>query len=298
MTDDPWPELPYDAWKDTYATLHMWTQVIGKIALASAPPVNHCWGSALHLTARGLSTPLLRNGPRDFQIELDFVSHRVVIATIDGESRSIPLVPRSVADFYQLMMTTLREMELPVKIWSIPVEIPSPIRFEEDTAHHTYDPFYANRFWQILVQVERVLLAARCPFVGKASPPNFYWGSFDLALTRFSGRLAPPREGPAFMREAYSHEVISHGFWPGGAPLPEPVFYGYAVPEPAGFKEARVEPEGAYYHRELGEFILPYDAVRRSESPGDALRSFVESTYAAGATLGGWDRSALERQSV
>jgi hypothetical protein len=192
-------------------------------------------------------------------------------------------------------MTTLQDMRLPVKIWSLPSEIPSPIRFEEDTIHHSYDPVYANRFWRILLQVERVLKASQCAFIGKASPANFWWGSLDLALTRFSGRPAPPREGPAFMREAYSHEVISHGFWPGGGPVLEPVFYGYSAPEPAGFKEARVQPDAAFYHKELGEFLLPYDAVRTSPAPERALLSFLDSTYAAGAALGGWDRAALER---
>ena len=192
-------------------------------------------------------------------------------------------------------MDALRDLEMPVTIWPMPVEVPSPIRFDENTANGAYDPVYANRVWRILVQTERVLNAARCRFIGKCSPVHFFWGGFDLAATRFSGRPAPPREGPAFMREAYSHEVISHGFWPGGAQLPETVFYAYAAPEPAGFKTAPVQPDAAYYHRELGEFILPYEAVRTAADPDAALRQFVESTYTGAAMLGKWDRSALER---
>ena len=285
----------HDEWKDTYATLHMWTQVVGKVALAKAAPLNHCWGSAFRLTSRGLTTGPLAHGARSFTIEFDFVGHQLVIAVSDGNQREIPLTSKSVADFYHLVMATLDQMGLAVRIWSMPVEIPEPIRFELDTMHHTYDPEYANRFWRILLRVERVLTAARTSFIGKASPAHFFWGGLDLALTRFSGRPAPPRDAPAFMCDAYSHEVISHGFWPGSGLMLEPAFYAYAVPEPAGFKEARVLPDAAFYHAEMGEFILPYEAVRRSPSPEQALRSFVDTTYAAGATLGGWDRAALER---
>ena len=290
-----WPALPYDAWKDTYATLHMWMQVVGKVAVATAPPLNHCWGSALQLNSRGFSTPTLPYEPRSFAMQFDMIDHQLVIAASDGQTRMIPLVPRSVSDFYRETMATLRDMKLPVKIWSMPVEVASPIRFEEDTVHHSYDPVYANRVWQILLKVGQVLTASRCGFIGKTSPLNFFWGSFDLALTRFSGRPAPPREGPAFMRDAYSHEVISHGFWPGGGNVLEPVFYGYSAPVPAGFGDARVEPDAAFYHAELGEFLLPYEAVRRSPSPERALLAFINSTYTAGATLAGWDRTALER---
>jgi len=298
MPDEHWPPLPYDAWKDTLATLHMWSQVVGKVALACAPPLNHSWGVALHVTASGLTTDVLPHGRRSFTMAFDFVDHRLVIETSAGEQRLVPLRPRSVADFYREVMTTLAELQLPVTIWSMPVEIPSPIRFEDDTIHAAYDPLYANRFWRILVEVKRVFLAARCRFIGKASPVNFFWGSFDLALTRFSGRPAPPREGPAFMRDAYSHEVISHGFWPGSAPVLEPAFYAYAVPPPAGLENARVEPDAAYYHRELGEFILPYEAVRTAASPDAALVAFVDSTYAQAAALAKWDRAALERVRV
>ena len=294
-TSNAWPALPYEGWKDTYATLHMWSQVVGKVALAQAPPLNHSWAIALRVTARGLATRVLPHGQQAFTIEFDLVDHQLVIARTDGARRVFKLVPRTVAAFYDKVMALLRELDLPVRIWSMPVEIEAPIRFEDDTVHHAYDADAANRFWRALVQVERVFSAASCPFVGKCSPVHFFWGSFDLAVTRFSGRPAPPREGPAFMREAYSHEVISHGFWPGGGAMPEPVFYAYAVPEPQGLKTARVEPEAAYYHTALGEFILPYDAVRQSAVPDDALAAFIASTYEQAATLGGWDRKALER---
>ena len=299
MADHLWPSLSYEAWKDTYATLHMWMQVGGKVALAQAPPLNHSWGVAFQITARGVTTRTLPYGTRSFTIEFDFIDHQLLIRTSDGVIRTLALAPRTVAAFYGDVMETLRDMSLPVKIWTVPAEIPSPIRFEEDTVHASYDPEYANRFWRILVQVERVLTGSRCSFIGKCSPVHFFWGGMDLAVTRFSGRPAPPREGPAFMREAYSKEVISHGFWLGGVwpGLEQPIeasFYGYAVPEPAGLKEARVEPAEAFYHRELGEFILPYEAVRRSADPDDAIRRFVNSTYEQAATLANWDRQALE----
>lgn len=297
MSEERWPPLPYDAWKETYATLHMWTQVVGKIALALAPPLNHSWAIALHVTTRGLSTcPLVHvQGNRSFTMEFDFLDHRLVIRTSNGEEVALRLKPRTVADFYAEVMSTLMKMGLAVRIWTLPTEVESPIRFEQDTIHHSYDPVFVTRFWHILQQIECVFTEARCPFVGKCSPVHFFWGSFDLAVTRFSGRRAPPREGPAFMREAYSHEVISHGFWPGGGPVPEPVFYAYAAPEPDGFKDAQVRPEGASYHHGLNEFLLPYETVRLAESPEQAIRAFVDSTYDAGATLGHWDRAALER---
>jgi hypothetical protein len=296
MTSERWPALPYDAWRDTYATLHMWTQVVGKVALALAPPLNHSWGIALQVTPRGLSTRLLPHGGRTFTMEFDFVDHRLVVRTSNGEERSLRLEPRTVADFYRAVMALLSDMGLGVKIWPVPVELPSPgIRFDEDVMHAAYDAVYVNRFWRILTQVEEAYTRARCSFVGKCSPAHFFWGGFDLAVTRFSGRRAPAREGPGFMREAYSHEVISHGFWPGSGPLLEPAFYAYAVPEPPGFKEARVRPDAAYYHRELGEFILPYEAVRTTDSPEAAIQAFVESTYEHGADLARWDRAALEK---
>ena len=295
MPQEQWPALPYDAWKDTYATLHMWTQVVGKVALAQAPPLNHSWGVALRITGRGLETGVLPHRERTFSIGFDLVDHLLTVDVSDGERRTLPLAPRSVADFYAEVMAMLRAMNLPVRIWSMPVEIPSPIRFEDDTIHRSYDASAANRFWRVLVQVQRVFAASRCEFIGKCSPVHFFWGSFDLAVTRFSGRPAPPREGPAFMQEAYSHEVISHGFWPGSPPVLEPVFYAYAVPEPDGLKTVRVRPDAAYYHRELNEFVLPYEAVRTAASPDAALSAFLDSTYEQAATLAGWDRVALER---
>jgi len=291
----PWPELPYAAWQDTYATLHMWMQIVGKVALARAAPLNHGWGIAFHLTPRGLRTGLLMYEGRAFTMTFDFLEHQLVIETSDGVRRTLPLAPRTVAAFYREVRTTLDEMALPVRIWPMPVEIPSPIRFEQDTVHHSYDPKYVERWWNVLSRVHDALTNCRCSFIGKCSPVHFFWGSFDLAVTRFSGRPAPPRDGPAFMREAYSHEVISHGFWPGNASLPEAVLYAYAVPEPQGLKTAAVQPEGAYYHPELNEFILPYDVVRRSPSPDAAITAFVDSTYDRAATLAGWDRASLER---
>jgi len=295
MTEDRWPALPYDAWKDTYATLHMWTQIVGKVALALAPPLNHSWGIAFQVTPRGLSTRPLSHGSRSFTIEFDFVDHRLLVRASDGTEGSLTLEPRTVADFYCLVMALLSDMGLGVKIWPVPVELPSPgIRFDEDTVHRSYDALQVGKFWRILRQIEEVYSRARCSFVGKCSPAHFFWGAFDLAVTRFSGRRAPPREGPAFMREAYSHEVISHGFWPGSGPVLEPAFYAYAVPEPAEFKEARARPDAAYYHRQLGEFILPYEAVRSADSPEEAIRAFVDSTYERAAALAGWDRADLE----
>jgi len=293
--DARWPSLPYPDWKATYATLHMWTQVVGKIALATTPPLNHSWGTALQLGARGLTTRPLYHGERRFTLAFDFVDHRLVVELADGTVRDLPLEPMTVADFYQRVMALLADLGMSVHVWTMPVEIPDPIRFEQDTIHHHYERDPVERLWTILQSCERVMTARRCSFVGKCSPVHFFWGSFDLAVTRFSGRPAPPREGPAFMREAYSHEVISHGFWPGNQTMPEPVFYAYAVPEPDGFKTARVEPEAAYYHRELGEFLLPYAAVYTAEDPDRTLARFLDSTYEAGATFGAWNREALER---
>ena len=293
--DDLWPALPYEAWKDTYATLHMWSQIVGKIALALAPPINHSWGVSLHLTARGIASPPLPHDSRSFTMEFDFVGHELLVQASDGQRRALKLEPRTVADTYRELMSILDAMGLSVKIWPVAVEIPDPLRLDTDTVHRAYDPEYANRFWRIVAQVARVFTECRCRFVGKCSPVQFFWGSFDLAVTRFSGRPAPPRDGPAFMQEAYSHEVISHGFWPGSGPVLEPAFYTYAVPEPDGLKDASVGPSAAYYHRELNEFILPYDAVRRADSPDRAIAEFVQTTYEQAATLGKWDRAALER---
>ena len=292
-----WPALPYDEWKDTYATLHMWMQVVGKVAVAQAPPINHSWAVAMLLTPRGLSTHLLPHGTRSFTMEFDFVDHRLIVHASGESPRTLPLVNQSVAEFYRAVMDLLRDMRLPVRIWSMPVEIADPIRFEEDTGHQTYNPEQANRFWTILTRIAPVFNERRAAFIGKTSPVHFFWGSLDLAVTRFSGRPAPAREGPAFMRDAYSHEVISHGFWPGSGALLEPAFYAYAVPEPAGFRDATVRPSAAYYHAQMGEFVLPYDAVRTSADPAEALRQFIDSTYDRAATLANWDRAALERSA-
>jgi Family of unknown function (DUF5996) len=292
---EPWPALPYETWKDTYATLHLWMQVVGKVALAQSPPLNHSWGVAMQVTPRGLVTRTLPYGDRTFSIQFDFIDHQLVILASDGGRRTVALRPQTVADFYRDVVAALAGMGLPVKIWPMPVEIPSPVRFDLDTVHQSYDPEYADRWWRILSQIARVFTLSQCRFVGKCSPVHFFWGAFDLAVTRFSGRLAPPREGPAFMREAYSHEVISHGFWPGSGPVLEPALYAYAVPEPSGLKEARVQPEAAYYHRELGEFILPYEAVRQAASPDQEILAFVQSTYDRAAALANWDRATLER---
>ena len=293
-----WPALPYDDWKDTYATLHMWMQVVGTVALARAPAINHSWGIAFRVTPRGVSTHLLPHGERSFEIEFDFVEHQLLVRVSDGSIAALPLTNQPVADFYHGLMKLLQRMELGVRVWSMPVEIPDPIRFEDDTIHHSYDGAAAHRWWQIVSRLAPIFAERRSSFLGKTSPVHFFWGAFDLAVTRFSGRPAPPREGPRFMREAYSHEVISHGFWPGGPPVVEPAFYAYAVPEPAGLKEAAVQPSAAYYHRELGEFILPYDAVRTAPDPAEAIRAFIDSTYDRAATLGRWDRLALERPAA
>jgi hypothetical protein len=273
----------------------MWTQIVGKVALARAPPLNHSWSVAMEVTPRGLSTRTLPDGDRTFNIQFDFIDHKLLIRASDDETRTLALRPQTVADFYRELMAALDAMGLHVKVSPMPVEIPSPIRFDLDTVHRSYNPAHANRCWRIFSQVARVFTMSRCEFIGKCSPVHFFWGSFDLAVTRFSGRRAPPREGPKFMRDAYSHEVISHGFWPGNDALPEPAFYFYAAPEPAGLKEARVKPAAAYYHRELGEFILPYEAVRSAASPDQAILAFVESTYDCAADLAGWDRDALDR---
>jgi hypothetical protein len=295
VTDDLWPALPYEAWKDTYETLHMWAQVVGKVALAQAPPLNHSWSIALQVTPRGLSTRSMPHGDRTFAMHFDFLDHQLIVQASDGATSRLPLRAQSVASFYREVMSTLEAMALPVKIWPMPVEVPSPVRFDQDTVHHSYDPEYATRCWKIFSQVARVLARTQCGFVGKSSPVHFFWGAFDLAVTRFSGKRAPAREGPAFMREAYSHEVISHGFWPGSGPVLEPAFYAYAVPEPEGLKTARVLPGAAYYHQGLGEFILPYEAVRTAASPDEAITAFVDSTYDRAASAAGWDREALDR---
>lgn len=298
--EEPWPALPYEAWKDTYTTLHMWTQVVGKIALARALPLNHSWAVALHITPRGLSTRILPHGSRSFSIRFDFIAHRLVIEASDGTTRTLELAPRTVADFYQELMETLNEMGLPVKIWPAAVEIPTTIRLDEDRQDKAYDPVYANRFWRILVEIDRVFTASQRGFVGKASPVHFFWGAFDLAVSRFSGRPAPlhpggmPNIADWVMQEAYSHEVASAGFWP-GAGLGEAAFYAYLYPEPAGYAARKIRPDAAYYSDALKEFILPYEAVRTAADPDRTLLEFLQSSYECAADLAGWDRAALER---
>jgi hypothetical protein len=300
MNNDAWPELPLEHWRATCATLHMWTQIVGKICLELTPPVNHFWNIAFQVSARGLTTPAMPcGGQRTLNMTFDFLHHELVAQCSDGGIRSIPLAPRSVAVFYRDTLGMLHEMGIDVKIWTMPVEIPDPIRFELDTTHASYDPEYAQRFWRILVRTAQVMQELRGRFIGKCSPVHFFWGSFDLAVTRFSGRKAPARPGAdPVTREAYSHEVISHGFWPGGGTVPSAAFYAYAAPEPPGFQDAKVEPVEAFYSPDLSEFILPYDAVRSRQDPAETLRSFLQSTYEAGARLAQWDRASLERPNA
>jgi len=297
---ETWPSLPLGGWRDTCATLQLWTQVVGKIRLALAPPVNHWWHVPLYVTCSGLTTSPIPYGARRFQIDFDFLHHRLAIQTSDGATESFPLQPRSVAEFYSEVMKRLCALGINVQIWTTPVEIPDPITFEEDRIHSAYDPTHVHRLWCILVQADRILTVFRARFCGKASPVHFFWGSFDLAVTRFSGRLAPPHPGAhnvadRVSREAYCNEVSSCGFWPGGAGMEQPVFYSYAYPPPLGFAAATVRPVAASYSDALGEFILPYDDVRQAESPDDALLDFLQSTYEVAARLGRWDRASLER---
>jgi hypothetical protein len=294
------PELPYDSWKDTLATLHMWTQMVGKIRLSLSPLVNHWWNVPLYVTSRGLTTSPMPYGSRTLEICFDFIDHKLIIETSDGEIRELALKPQSVADFYQLLMKTLSQLGMPVSIWTRPCEQPEEltIPFEKDTVHKSYDAEAAHKFWEILVWADSVFKEFRASFVGKASPAHFFWGSFDLAVTRFSGRRAPDRPGADFItREAYSHEVSSAGFWPGGGDIKGPAFYSYAAPEPAEFAERRVNPSDAYYHPVMKEFVLMYDNVRTAESPNAELLAFLQSTYEAAADLGHWDRDALERST-
>jgi hypothetical protein len=297
---DRWPELPYAAWKDTAATLQLWTQIVGKIRLAATPWLNHSWHVTLRVTARGLATPLISTRDCDFQIELDFVDHTLWIRTGDGQSRQVMLRPVSVAEFYADVMIALRELGIALRIDEMPNEISDAVRFSEDRVHAAYDPDFANRFWRVLTRSHAAFSHFRTAFLGKASPVHFFWGSFDLAVTRFSGRSAPPHPGgiphlpDAVVREAYSHEVSSAGFWPGGGPIDYPAYYSYAYPAPEGFGAAPVRPAQAFFSKELGEFILPYDAVRTAADPDAALMDFLQSTYAAAAESGKWDRGNLE----
>jgi hypothetical protein len=277
----------------------MWTQIVGKIRLALSPPINHFWGTTFYVTARGLTTSAMPYHKGTVEINFDFIAHTLEIETSLGETRSFRLVPRTVAEFYFELMSALHSLGIDAKVWTMPVEVPRPVRFNLDESHSSYDSEYAHRFWQVLVSVDAVLRKFRSRFIGKASPVHFFWGSFDLAATRFSGRRAPERPDADFLtKEAYSHEVISHGFWPGdGEAVKDAAFYAYAVPEPAGFKDQRVMPSKAFYSGEKNEFFLMYDDVRLAHSPEQALLEFCQSTYEAGANLGHWDRANLERQA-
>jgi hypothetical protein len=284
-----WPALPLDAWRDTYATLHMWTQIAGKVCLALTPLTNHYWNIAFRVTPTGLLSPTMVSGERVFSIAFDLVEHDVVVRRHDGHTRKLPLRPQTVADFHRAFMALLRESGIDVRIWPMPVEIPDPIRFDQDTQHASYDAAAAGTFHRVLLSIAPVFESFRSRFLGKCSPVHFFWGSFDLAVTRFSGRLAPGRPGAdAMTREAYSHEVISHGFWPGSGPVQEAAFYAYAAPAPDGFARIDTRPRAARYSTELSEFILPYEAVRTDRSPAAALLAFMESTYEGGARLAGW----------
>lgn len=306
LRSEAWPSLDYQAWSATYATLHMWSQIVGKIRLAQAPWLNHCWQVTLYPTARGLTTAAMpygtgTRGMRMFQIDFDFLAHQLLIQTSDGALQTMPLAPRSVADFHQQLFASLRQLGLEIAIHKTPNEVVEAIPFDQDRIHASYDAQAVGRFWRALLQASRVFQEFRGRFIGKCSPVQFFWGSFDLAVTRFSGRPAPRHPGGApncpdrVMQEAYSHELASCGFWPGNEQLPYPAFYAYAYPAPAGFGGALLHPSQAFYHAALGEFILPYDAVRQAESPDAMLLEFLQGSYEAAANLGRWDRPALER---
>jgi Family of unknown function (DUF5996) len=301
---DTWPDLPLAAWSETCETLHRWTQIVGKVRMASTPLVNHWWNVTFYVTARGLTTSAVPHGARTFEVTFDFIEHRLRIETSDGSSESIALVPMSVADFHAEVMGRLRRLDIDVHIWTMPSEIENAVPFDEDRVHAHYDAGYAQRFWRALLHADRVFNIFRGRFIGKASPVHFFWGSFDLAVTRFSGRTAPPLTGTSpnvaawVMREAYSHEVSSCGFWPGNGGYGRPAFYVYVYPEPPGYGDTRLRTAEAFYDGGLGQFILPYAAVRQSPDPDALLLSFLQETYAAAADLAGWDRQALERRLV
>jgi hypothetical protein len=298
--NSPWPELPTAGWRETYETLHLWTQIIGKIRLARSPWLNHSWHVALYVTARGLTTSPIPDGARTFQIDFDLIDHALRVSTSDGAVRQFALSGHSVASFYAAVMSELAGLGIAITIDEMPNELPEPIRFSQDVRHATYDPDAVRRFFQILVSADSVFKQFRTGFLGKASPVHFFWGSFDLAVTRFSGRRAPRHPGGVphlpdeVACEAYSHEVSSAGFWPGSGAIDYPAFYSYAYPEPAGFRASGVRPDAAFFSEALGEFILPYDAVRTSARPEQALLDFLQSTYEAAANAAKWDRDALE----
>ncbi len=291
---DAWPELPLAAWQDTYATLHMWTQIVGHIRMTLTPKINHWWNVPLYVSARGLTTSPIPYQRRIFEIRFDFIAHKLIIETSEGGVDGMQLAPRSVADFYSDLMRRLHSLEIDVKFHGSPDEVPNPIPFAQDEVHKSYDAEYAHRWWRALVSADTVLKDFRSRFIGKCSPVHFFWGSFDLAVTRFSGRRAPARSDP-MSREAYSHEVSSVGFWPGGGDVKGPAFYSYSVPQPDGFKTYAVRPATAKYDAGLGEFLLMYDDIRTAASPEAELMEFCQSTYEAGANLGKWDRAELER---
>jgi hypothetical protein len=296
----PWPELPLAAWRETCATLHLWSQIIGKVRLMRTPWLNHSWHIALYVTPRGLTTSPIPDGTRTFQIDLDLIDHALRVSTSDGAARQFALAGQSVASFYAAIMAALAGLGIHVAIDEMPNELPEPIRFSQDNLHASYDPDAVRRFLQILVNTDRVFKQFRTSFLGKASPVHFFWGSFDLAVTRFSGRRAPRHPGGVphlsndVVCEAYSHEVSSAGFWPGSGAIDYPAFYSYAYPEPAGFRATKVRPEAAFFSEAVGEFILPYDAVRTAADQDQALLDFLRSTYEAAANAAKWDRDALE----
>jgi len=300
MKHPQWPALPYEAWKDTYETLHMWMQIVGKIRLARMPWLNHCWQVTFYPTARGLTTGPMPYGEEHLQIDFDFLGHELAIQTSRGERRSIALAPIAVADFYRSLMDALKAIGMPVEIYRRPAEVESRVPFDVDEGHRAYDAEYAHRCWRILVSSADVFQRFRSRFYGKASPVHFFWGSFDLAVTRFSGRTAPPHQGGVpnladrVTRDAYSHEVSSCGFWPGGPAAPYPLFYSYAYPEPEGFAGASLQPPEARYDASLHEFVLPYEAIREADAPEEKLLAFLQGSYEAAARLGQWDRTSLE----
>ncbi len=289
-----WPELPLQEWEDTYHTLHMWTQIVGKIRLGLAPRQNHWWNVAFYVNARGLtSSPIpYQNGA--FEIQFNFIDHRLELRTSNDDDRAFPLAPKSVAAFYRELFGMLRDAGIAVQINPKPQEIPNPIALDQDETHASYDPEYANRLWRILLSADGVFQEFRARFIGKASPVHFFWGSFDLCCTRFNGRRAPARKG-IITSEAYSHECSSLGWWPGGGEVKGPAFYAYMAPEPSGYGALPSLPAGAHYQDQIHEFLLMYEDARRAKSPGKEILEFAQSTYAAGADLAGWDRSALER---
>lgn len=299
MENEIWPALPFNEWKETCTTLHMWTQIVGKIRMQFTPWTNHSWHVTLYLTARGLTTSPIPFGAGVFEIRFDFVAHELRLLTSEGRLKVIALAPQTVAQFYHTVIKALRDLGIEVHIGMTPNEVEDAIPFDQDNKHAAYDPEYANRFWRALLQIDRVFKEFRSDFCGKCSPVHFFWGSFDLAVTRFSGRRAPQHPGgvphlpDAVAREAYSHEVSSLGFWPGNEMMPEPIFYSYAYPQPNGFPDAKVQPAAATYNAQLKEFVLPYEAVRQAAAPDQALLDFARSTYDAASTLGNWDRAAL-----